>query len=215
VRIQPAARTLGLWGGVAAAVVLAGRWLSYALAPASPLTRELSGQTGGPRLIVIAIAAPLLALAGAAGLLLLAAAAVRERQRLRPDASRLAAPPLRAWPVLARAAALWLASSLVFALLESAIHYHQGLGFHGLHCLLGPVHRDALPILGALSLVAAACVAALGHIVRWMRRTAARITRALRTGARLTLPVVTTTARPLAALAAAPTRSRAPPAPAR
>ena len=28
----------------------------------------------------------------------------------------------------------------------------QGLGWHGIHCLLGPVHRNAIPILAALSL---------------------------------------------------------------
>ena len=32
-------------------------------------------------------------------------------------------------------------------MLESTIHWREGLGWHGLHCLLGPVHRDAIPIL--------------------------------------------------------------------
>jgi hypothetical protein len=33
------------------------------------------------------------------------------------------------------------------------------------------VHRDALPLLAASSLVAAPGIAAASHIVRWMRRT--------------------------------------------
>ena len=69
------------------------------------------------------------------------------------------------------AGALFVASSLVFDALESYLHWRAGLGFHGLHCLIGPVHRDALPLLAAASLVAAAVVAAASHLVRWMRRT--------------------------------------------
>ena len=66
---------------------------------------------------------------------------------------------------------LFVASSLVFDALESYLHWRAGLVFHGLHCLIGPVHRDALPLLAAASLVAAAVVAAASHLVRWMRRT--------------------------------------------
>jgi hypothetical protein len=62
----------------------------------------------------------------------------------------------------------------VFAYLESFIHWRPGLGWHGLHCLVGPVHRNAIPVLGALSLVAAALAGAIEHIVAWMRRAIAR-----------------------------------------
>jgi hypothetical protein len=62
---------------------------------------------------------------------------------------------------------------LAFALLESTIHWRAGLGWHGLHCLTGPVHRDAIPVLGAFSLVAAAFVGALEHVLAWMRRVVA------------------------------------------
>jgi hypothetical protein len=62
-----------------------------------------------------------------------------------------------------------------FAYLESTIHWREGLGWHGLHCLTGQVHRNAIPILGALSLVTAALAAALEHVVAWMRRTLASI----------------------------------------
>ena len=43
--------------------------------------------------------------------------------------------------------------------LESYLHWRAGLGWHGLHCLAGPVHRDAVPIVAALSLVAVALFA--------------------------------------------------------
>jgi hypothetical protein len=60
-------------------------------------------------------------------------------------------------------------------MLESTIHWREGLGWHGLHCLTGPVHRNAIPILAALSLVTAALAAALEHVFAWMRRTLASI----------------------------------------
>jgi hypothetical protein len=50
-----------------------------------------------------------------------------------------------------------------------------------LHCLYGPVHRDAVPLLAALSAVAVAVVAAIEHVAAWIRRTIARLrTRSLR-----------------------------------
>jgi len=82
---------------------------------------------------------------------------------------------LRLGLLVGRAFALWLITMPAFAYLESAIHWREGLGWHGLHCLLGPVHRNAIPILGALSLVAAALAAALEYVFAWMRRTLARI----------------------------------------
>src|SRR5207244_708079 len=47
----------------------------------------------------------------------------------------------------------------------------------GLACLLGPVHRDALPFIAALSAVGAAAAAAAGHLLAWMRRTLALLVR--------------------------------------
>ena len=66
------------------------------------------------------------------------------------------------------------------------LHWRAGLGWHGLDCLLGPVHRDALPILAALATVATALLAALDHVIAWMRRTLAalRARAAPRRGAR-------------------------------
>jgi hypothetical protein len=113
-----------------------------------------------------------------------------------------------------RTVTLSLAGSLGFALAESYVHWRAGLGFHGLSCLLGPVHRSALPILGALALLAAALGEAVQHLRAWGRATARELLRP-----RLALPA---RRRPVAAdpLPLFPTlllrlaRSRAPPLPA-
>ena len=161
-------RGLG-WAGLLALVVLGGRSLAYALSP-SPLASELSQRAGGPTVPVVAAVSLGLALLLAAAVTSLAALAVRERRALEPRRvefeSRLGLAPL-----LVRAVALWLAAMPVFALVESYIHWRTGLGWHGLHCLVGPAHRDAIPLLGALSLVAAAAAAAVEHVLAWMRRT--------------------------------------------
>jgi hypothetical protein len=92
---------------------------------------------------------------------------------------------------------LFGANTALFTAIETAIHWHEGLGFHGLHCLLGPVHRDALPLIGALVLVAVAVAEAVGHAVAFGRRVIAaegarrRLPRTLR-------PVLVRAARPLA-----------------
>ena len=46
-------------------------------------------------------------------------------------------------------------------------------------CLEGPVHRNAIPILLALSLAAAALLAALRHVLAWARRVASVLRRLL------------------------------------
>ena len=71
--------------------------------------------------------------------------------------------------------ALFALSSLAFTLLESYIHWRAGLGWHGLRCLTGPVHRDATPFLAALSLVASTMLEVGGHLLAWLRRTIARL----------------------------------------
>jgi len=76
---------------------------------------------------------------------------------------------------------IWAFSSFAFAIVDSTIHWREGLGWQGLHCLVGPVHRDAIPILAALSLLASH--GAIEHLPAWARRlfaqTAARLTPAL------------------------------------
>ena len=188
------------WLPIAALVVLTARALAYALAPHSTVVgNELERQAGGPSLVVTALVALAGAAAVASAALWIAALAVRERHLV--SGQRGDAPALRPLRVLGAALGLFVVTSLAFASLESYLHWRAGLGFHGLHCLVGPIHRDALPLLGALSILAAAPEAAAGHLLRWMRRTL----QALRTRprARLRPP-----ARPL------PPPSEAPPRPA-
>jgi hypothetical protein len=166
-------RVLG-WLGIGALVVLTARTLAYALSP-SPLAAELSHQAGGPQLPVIAVVSLVLGVGVASSALWLAALGVRER-RLLEARPLLVEPRLRIMRVLGRSLVLWAATMVAFALTESYIHWRAGLGWHGIHCLIGPVHRDVIPILAALSLVAAALVATLEHILAWMRRVLAAIT---------------------------------------
>jgi hypothetical protein len=161
------------WLAAVALVVLGSRTIVYALSP-SPLAAELSHQAGGPALPVIAVVAILLAVAFSAAVVWLAALGVRE-QSLLETRPVIAQPRLRLGLLAARALALWLVAMPAFAMLESTIHWREGLGWHGLHCLTGPVHRNAIPILGALSLVTAALAAALEHVFAWMRRTLASV----------------------------------------
>jgi hypothetical protein len=157
------------WSAVGALVVLGARSITYALSP-SPLAMALSHQAGGPALPLITVVSLGLGLAIAASAVWLATLGVRERRLLEPRPI-LALPRLRIELVLARGLALWLLTMPAFAFVESYIHWRQGLGWHGLHCLTGPVHRNAIPVLGALSLVAAALVAAVEHVLAWIRRT--------------------------------------------
>jgi hypothetical protein len=180
-------RALGsaAWSAVVAVVVLTSRTLAYALAP-DPRAEALGRVTGGPRPLVVGLVA--LGLAGllAGAVLWLSALGVRERHRLRPAAD---APRMRVLPVLVRAIAISVAASVAFAALETAIHVQDGLGFHGLHCLTGPVHANALPLIAALSLVAAAVVQAVRHAYAFGQRVLAarpprcRVSRALRSAA--------------------------------
>ena len=156
-----------------ALVVLGARALVYAVSP-SPLALALSHEAGGPQLPVLAAVSLALALAVSAAAVWLAALGVRER-RLLETRRVLDVPRLRLGLLATRALALWLVSMPSFGYLESYIHWRQGLGWHGLHCLTGPVHRNAIPLLGALSIVAAALTAAIDHVLAWMRRTIARL----------------------------------------
>jgi hypothetical protein len=159
---------IGGWIAVVATVVLVARTLAYALAP-DPRAEALGRVTGGPRPVVVgAIAVGLAALVAAAALWL-SALGVRERHRLRPAAD---APRLRIVPVLVRALAIGVVSSIVFTVVEVGIHMHEGLGFHGVHCIVGPVHENALPLIAALALVAAAVVEAVRHAYAFGRRIA-------------------------------------------
>jgi len=151
-------------------VVLAGRMLAYALQPGlSPTGRQLADVTGGPSILAITVAVAAISCGASVAVVWLASLAVSERQRLEPQATSTS-KGVSALAITVRAASLFVASSVAFALLESYIHWRAGLGWHGLHCLLGPVHRNAVPILAALSILTAAVLRAAVHVLSWMRR---------------------------------------------
>jgi hypothetical protein len=202
-------KSLLAWLAAGTVVVLASRVIVYALSP-SPLAPGLAHQAGGPALPVIAVVAGVLALAFSAAVVWLTALGVRER-RLLETRPVVAVTRLRLGLLVVRALALWLLTMPAFALLESYIHWRSGLGWHGLHCLTGPVHRDAIPILGALSLVAAALAAALEHVLAWMRRTLARLAQRRTVGVVLVPPPAFGELR-LAGASATPLGARGPPA---
>jgi len=157
-----------------ALVVLGARAIAYALAPQTLLALELKGSFGGPPAVVVAAVAIGLGLAVSTTAVGLAALALNERLALDP-ALAVTRPDLRPGRLVLRVGALWLATCLCFAYLESYLHWRQGLGWHGLHCLVGPVHRDAIPILGGLSLAGVALHLCVEHLVSWMRRTVRRL----------------------------------------
>ena len=199
------------WVGTAALLVLVARWLANALAQPSPLANRFAASTGGPSLVLVSLVTLALAAAISVTVLWLAALGVRERQRLRPDR---VPPRLRVRRLALNALGLYAASALGFAMFESYLHWRAGLGFHGLSCLVGPVHRNAIPLLAGLALVAAALAEAVLHLIGWMRAAARELLRP-----RLfLLPTRPAADAPLVSLSSARVpqraRSRAPPLPA-
>ena len=165
---------LAVWTLLVVLVVLATRAVAYALAPRSLLLAVLAHDRVGPDVTVPLVVGVLAAAAFAASCLALAALAVRERLLLEGRAL-VATPRLRPGLLAGRALALFMVSSFAFAMLESYIHWRAGLGWHGLGCLVGPVHRDAIPVVAALSLVAVAVHGAVEHLLAWARRLVAQL----------------------------------------
>jgi hypothetical protein len=97
--------------------------------------------------------------------------AVRERALLERRALVAPVGSFRVGRAVSAALALAVVTSLVGGFFEAYLHWRAGLGWHGLRCVFGPLHRDLLPIETGLSFAAAALIAAAGHIVAWMRRT--------------------------------------------
>jgi hypothetical protein len=161
-------RRLALHGAAALAIALVARTIAYALSPA-PDAAVLEGRLGGPRPLVVAAVAGGLALAASLVLVGLIEASLRERARLERAADDR--PPLNGLAVVMRAAGLAAASAAIFTSVESTIHWRAGYGFHPLHCLVGPVHVNAVPILAALALVASAGIDAADRMIAWARRT--------------------------------------------
>lgn len=166
-----AARAL-VWTLATILVIAVSRQIAYALA-GDAVAERLAGRGGGIDPICIAAVALTASAAVAVIGAWLVAIGVRERCAL--DLARWAAPaPMRASRIGVRAAALGVVTNVGFALAESCIHYHEGLGWMGLRCIRGPVHADAAPILFGLSLVVAALVTAADHVLAALRREAAR-----------------------------------------
>ena len=166
-------RTL-TWVGTVVLLVLIARWLAYALAQPSPLANRFQAAAGGPSLVLVSAITLALAAAISAATLWLVSVGVRERARLRPER---VPPRLRLRRLAWNAFGLYAVSALGFAMFESYLHWRAGLGFHGLSCLVGPVHRNAIPLLAALALVAAALTEAVLHLVGWMRAAARELLR--------------------------------------
>jgi hypothetical protein len=155
---------------VSGLVVLLARSLAYAAEPGRA-ARLLEHRAGGPALPVLALVTLAIAASVAVAVCWLTALAVRERALL----ERRTVESFRVGRMLALAISLAVVTSLSGGLLEAYLHWRAGLGWHGLHCVFGPVHRDLLPFECGLSLVAAAMVAATQHLLTWMRRTFARL----------------------------------------
>jgi hypothetical protein len=153
--------------GSVALVVLTARQVAYALA--QPTITSLPNAVGGPGLVVTTLVSVPIALALGCAILWLAALGVRERHLLSEDT--VAAPRVRPVSIAFDGAALAVASCATFAALESWVHWRAGFGFHGLACLTAHEHRNAIPIIFALALLAAAARGALRHVMAWMRRT--------------------------------------------
>ena len=158
------------WILAATLVVLLTRSIAYAIAPSSG-ARLLEHRAGGPALPVLTLVA--LALGGslAVAICWLAAFGVRERALLEQRTLAESAPRLRPARTFASAIALAVTTSVAGGLFEAYLHWRAGLGWHGVQCVFGPVHRDLLPIATAFSFVAAALLAAMEHVAAWMRRT--------------------------------------------
>jgi hypothetical protein len=161
-----------IWPGTATLVILTGRAIAYALTPGTA-ARVLEHRGGSPALPWLALTALSIGVALAVAICWLAALGVRERALL----ERRPLPRFRPRRAAAIALLLLGVSSVGGGLFEAYVHWRAGLGWHGVHCITGPVHQNLLPIEGALSIVAAAVLAAAEHVVSWMRRTFAQLRR--------------------------------------
>jgi hypothetical protein len=162
-------RRVSVWTGAGVLVVLLARTIGYAASP-SPTAHLYDRSLGGPSLPLLTLVALSIAAVAAVTVCWLATLGVRERRLLERRVLAGPTPRISGARLLANAFAFWIVCSLASGLVEATIHWRAGLGWHGLHCLVGPVHRNLLPIVAALALVASACIAAGDHVVAWLRR---------------------------------------------
>jgi hypothetical protein len=210
--VKRRATKTGLWLGSGVVVVLLSRSIAYAVSPA-PAARVLEARAGGPSLPVVTLVALALGASLAIAICALAALGVGERARL--EARRLAAPPPRlvAGRTVLSALLLSATTSIAGGLFEAFLHWRAGLGWHGLHCLTGPVHHNLIPIATALSFVAAALIAAGRQVAAWMRRTYAALgASALRIAGAALVPPTLRLDIPRDSVRVGPGSARAPPA---
>jgi hypothetical protein len=170
------ARRWWLWTAALLLVVGLSRQIAYGLSDA-PLAERLSAQGGGTDLTAVAaISLGIAALVSAIGLWLVATG-LRERSRLELDGWVDGGRSISPRGVALSTLLMSVASVTVFTSFESWLHYRAGLGFHAYHCLFGPVHENALPILIALSLVVSAAIAAVDAVLAAARRLVAQLVR--------------------------------------
>jgi hypothetical protein len=158
------------WCATTAFVILLGRTVAYAVSP-DPMATLLQQRAGGPALPLLTLISFVAGASAAVTIVFLAWLGVRERALLEERRP----PRLYIGRALARAVVVWSAAAVAGGLLEAYVHWRAGLGWHGLHCVVGPVHRNLIPIDGALALVASAVFAAAEHVLFWMGRTLARL----------------------------------------
>jgi hypothetical protein len=151
-------------------VVLTARALAYATVP-DPSARFLEHRAGGPTLPALALVVLGICAMLAVTVCWLVAVGVRERALI----ERRVADRFAVARTCVLAAGLTLTTCFAGGMFEAYLHWRAGLGWHGLHCLVGPVHRDLIPFEAGLSFVAAALIAAARHVAAWMRRTFARL----------------------------------------
>jgi hypothetical protein len=164
------------WMGVIVLVELVARAIVYGMAPsAGEASRALGGHLGGPGFVATLLVAMGLGALISTGLVWMASMGVRERWALAEQRLEGSPPRVRVGLLLRRTLALTLVGWLTFAGIETVIHMREGLGFHGIECLIGPVHRNALPVIGGLALLASALTAAAALVLAWMRRTVGRL----------------------------------------
>jgi hypothetical protein len=192
-------------------IVLLARSIAYAIAPTSA-ARILEHRAGGPALPVLTLVA--LALGGslAVAICWLAAFGVRERALLERRLLAEAPPRFHLVRTVVLAVALSAITSVAVGLFEAYLHWRAGLGWHGIECVFGPVHRDLMPIATALSFVAAALFAAAEHVVAWMRRTFSLLRRLPPRVLRVAVFLELLVGAPNAAWRVGKARPRAPPA---
>jgi len=188
-------------------VVLLARTLAYATVP-GPSARFLAHRAGGPTPPVLALVALGIGAVLAVIVCWLVAIAVRERALL----ERRETEAFAVVRTCGLASGLMLTTCVAGGLFEAYLHWRAGLGWHGLHCLVGPVHRDLIPFEAGLALLAAAILAAARHVSIWMRRTFARLGAQLPALPFVEPPVVGDATTLLAALQIGAASARAPPA---